>query len=174
MPSIKRDGFTLVELLIVIAIIAVLTAVGVTVFSGIQKSARDSKRRADLQAIGQSLEIYKLQNGTYPPSGWLFSSSGSDPWITGLSNAYMVSVPRDPTNSGGPPYNGGSTYGYYASGYGAPDGTWFMLVAHLENGNNSDASTQCRTPDGNTFNYTNYLQITGHPGEKAFMVCNQQ
>lgn len=57
-------GFTLVELLIVITIIAVLSVIGITVFSGIQKNARDSKRRADIDAISKAFEVKYNNNGT--------------------------------------------------------------------------------------------------------------
>ena len=43
---IRKKGFTLIELMIVVAIIAILSVIGVTIFAGIQKNARDAKRRA--------------------------------------------------------------------------------------------------------------------------------
>lgn len=49
-------GFTLVELLVVVAIIAVLSVIGITIFSGVQKNARDARRRADVEAISKALE----------------------------------------------------------------------------------------------------------------------
>lgn len=49
-------GFTLVELLVVVAIIAVLAVVGVTVFANVQVNARDARRRADLDALSKALE----------------------------------------------------------------------------------------------------------------------
>lgn len=54
----KRNGFTLVELLVVISIIAILSVIGITIFSSAQKSARDSKRRADIDSIAKALEIH--------------------------------------------------------------------------------------------------------------------
>ena len=166
MSAPKKSGFTLIELLVVISIIAILSAIGMTVFSGVQKGARDARRKGDIDAISKALEIYKSLNGLYPAGGWYFSDS-ANPWIPGLDNNYMVATPKDPTNTGGPPYSGGYTYGYYASNYGATNGTWFMLVARLEAGNNADGQTQCRAPDGTTFNYSTATY-------KTFMVCNQQ
>lgn len=49
-------GFTLVELLVVISIIAILGTIGFTIFATTQKTARDGKRIADLDAIAKSLE----------------------------------------------------------------------------------------------------------------------
>ncbi|MDD5416259.1 MAG: type II secretion system protein [Candidatus Daviesbacteria bacterium] len=59
-------GFTLVELLIVISIIAILSTVGLVIYSGVQKSARAAKRTQDLKAIQTALEVYYSVNKTYP------------------------------------------------------------------------------------------------------------
>lgn len=63
---IRRKGFTLIELMIVIAIIAVLSIIVVTIFNGLQKGARDARRMADIRAIRNALEIYYQKNGKYP------------------------------------------------------------------------------------------------------------
>ena len=46
LPKLKTNplGFTLVELLVVVAIIAVLSVIGITIFTGVQKNARDARR----------------------------------------------------------------------------------------------------------------------------------
>lgn len=52
------SGFTLVELLIVITIIAILAAIGIVSYNGIQSRARDSKRVEDVSHIGRSLQLW--------------------------------------------------------------------------------------------------------------------
>ena len=51
-----RRGFTIIELTIVIAIIAILFTIGVVSFRGYQASARDKEREADVSAIQMYLE----------------------------------------------------------------------------------------------------------------------
>ena len=62
LPKVTRTGFTLVELMVVVAIIAILAVVGITVFSNTQKSARDSRRQADIGAIATAMENKKTPN----------------------------------------------------------------------------------------------------------------
>lgn len=63
----KRDqGFTIIELLIVIAVIAILALLVITTYSGIQAKARNSQRQTDLQAMQTQLEAFYSQNGYYP------------------------------------------------------------------------------------------------------------
>lgn len=62
----KTYGFTLVELLIVIVIISVLAATVIVSFGAIQKTARDSKRSADMMLFTDKLNKYFNANGVYP------------------------------------------------------------------------------------------------------------
>ncbi len=59
-------GFTIVELLIVIVVIAILAAISVVAYTGIQTRARDSIRTDTIAKIKQSLELYRAENGGYP------------------------------------------------------------------------------------------------------------
>ena len=62
----KQQGFTIVELLIVIVVIGILAALVVTTFTGIQQKARDTERQTDIKAVHGQLEAYYAQNGAYP------------------------------------------------------------------------------------------------------------
>lgn len=64
----KSTGFTLVELMVVVAIIAILSVVGIVLFSGAQKTARDSVRRQDILSIAKALETNKAAGVTTYPS----------------------------------------------------------------------------------------------------------
>lgn len=85
LPQTKsnRSGFTLIELLVVISIIVILSVIGLAVFSGVQKNARDARRREDIAAIAQALEANKAVNSpTYSVLANSQFQSGSIPQDT--------------------------------------------------------------------------------------------
>lgn len=83
----KSIGFTLIELMVVISILAILVAIGVTSYSTIRKNSRDSIRKSDLHSIQNALEQYYGKNETYTT-------------ISTLSDAgyFPKGVPTDPKN----------------------------------------------------------------------------
>ncbi len=65
----KQAGFTFIEVLIAVSIIGILTTIGLSTYSAAQKKSRDSKRKADLEAIRSALEMYYTDNDSYPTTG---------------------------------------------------------------------------------------------------------
>lgn len=61
----QYSGFTIVELLIVIVVIAILAAITIVAYNGIQSRARESSLRSDLTNISKQLELYRA-DGDYP------------------------------------------------------------------------------------------------------------
>ena len=61
-----QAGFTIIELLIVIAIIGILATLVLTNFQGAQAKGRDTVRKNDINSIYQKLEEYYNENGSYP------------------------------------------------------------------------------------------------------------
>src|SRR3990167_11030107 len=55
----KSKGFTLIELLVVIAIIGILASFAIASFTSAQAKGRDSRRKADLDAVSKALELNK-------------------------------------------------------------------------------------------------------------------
>ena len=106
----NKQGFTIVELLIVIVVIGILAAITIVAFNGVQGRARDSQRIQDMQSIVKALEIYKATNGSYPAavgtanaSGWEVSHDGTvaTNFLSALVTSGTVSkVPLDPKNVG--------------------------------------------------------------------------
>lgn len=62
----KRKGFTLIELMIVIAIIGILAAVAIPNFVGMTDEARVARIQSDLSTVGSAMEMYYAKNGSYP------------------------------------------------------------------------------------------------------------
>ena len=99
----KQRAFTLIELLIVVAIIAILAAIAVPNFLEAQVRAKTSRCKADMRTCVTALETYRIDNNRYPPMG---DTTGGDPQAAGfharLSNyittpiAYMTSMVFDP------------------------------------------------------------------------------
>ncbi len=80
---VKKDkGFTLIELMVVIAIIGVLAGVIITSLSAARKRGRDAQRIRDIQEIRSAIELYISQNG-HPPD--LGTPACSDPTYSPLS-----------------------------------------------------------------------------------------
>lgn len=67
-PRKKRNGFTLVELMVVIFILGLLTTIVVINVLPSQDRAMVQKARADIATLGQALEMYRLDNLAYPGS----------------------------------------------------------------------------------------------------------
>src|SRR5438105_1294422 len=60
------QGFTIVELLIVIVVIGILAALVIVTYNGIQQKARDTERKTDVKALQGHLEAYWANNAKYP------------------------------------------------------------------------------------------------------------
>jgi general secretion pathway protein G len=93
-------GFTLIELLVVIAIIGIMVGLSAFSLQGARESARDAKRKADLELIRAGLELFKSDCGSYPTSASLGTSLKGTACATNpsmASNTYISSVPGDPS-----------------------------------------------------------------------------
>ena len=62
----RNQGFTIVELLIVIVVIGILALLVITSYAGIQAKARNAKRQSDIASLQTQLEAFFSQNGYYP------------------------------------------------------------------------------------------------------------
>ncbi|MDX2175204.1 MAG: prepilin-type N-terminal cleavage/methylation domain-containing protein [Candidatus Sumerlaeia bacterium] len=103
----NQRAFTLIELLIVVAIIAILAAIAVPNFLEAQTRSKVSRAKADLRAVQLALESYAVDNNTYPytesigPTIWLpaggFPRSNATARPGGLTSpvAYITTLPND-------------------------------------------------------------------------------
>jgi general secretion pathway protein G len=116
----RQEGFTLLELLIVIIIIGILALIIVPGLASGPKRARDAQRKSDLRAVKNALETYYNDTNSYPPGNY----AGLN---TYLVNAYIPSMPADP--------KAGQSYDYTPAPSGCAAGacTSYVMQATLEN-----------------------------------------
>jgi type II secretion system protein G len=105
-----NKGFTLVELLTVIAIIAILAAMIVAGTKDIQSSARDARRKSDLSQVRKALQAYYLTKNNYPvteESGISLEedSAANGPFTQAIKGeGYISVIPKDPQYTVGGDY----------------------------------------------------------------------
>ncbi|HUP26189.1 MAG TPA: type II secretion system protein [Candidatus Limnocylindrales bacterium] len=88
----KQQGFTIVELLIVIVVIGILAALVITTFTGIQQKARDTERTTDIKALHGQIEAYYASKQHYPSLTDMNSSS----WRTSNMKGLDQEALKDP------------------------------------------------------------------------------
>jgi prepilin-type N-terminal cleavage/methylation domain-containing protein len=129
----SQSGFTLIELLIVISIIGVLSGLAIVNFSGAQRSARDTERKKELEAVKTALVDWKLDN---PTSGYPNHNQYDFNEIIIMLNNIGYLQERSITD----PLTG--TAGYVYRYFQTNNGDGFRLVACAENINDKAAIAQ--------------------------------
>jgi len=120
----NKRGFTLVELLVVISIIAILATLLMANFIGVRQRGRDGQRKSNLFQVQSALELYRSDAGNYPDTA-SFPACGSA--ITANGTIYMTKVPCDPL---------GGDYTYTSA-----DGSTYTIYACLENPEDNQRDT---------------------------------
>jgi len=92
---VNKQGFTLIELVVVIAIISIISAIITVNFVEVNKRGRDTTRKSDLQTVKTALEIYRSDSSTYPPALYTVSCPTSSGLSSG-STIYLTKLPCDP------------------------------------------------------------------------------
>lgn len=135
--KLKQQGFTIVELLIVIVVIGILAALVITTFTGIQQRARNTERETDIKAIHGQVEAYYAQNGRYPTMANINDSTWRSTNMKGLDAEAL----KDPKGSSQALAASPSStqYGYDATPANCDnasngDCTGYTLTANLEGG----------------------------------------
>jgi prepilin-type N-terminal cleavage/methylation domain-containing protein len=171
----KKQAFTLIELLIVVAIIAILAAIAVPNFLEAQTRAKVSRAKTDLRTISVAVESYAVDHNKYPPDGddtrttdqmAIMARYAQKAWFAILTTpvAYISSAPFDPFNTkahtnpmdmtailfpGAPPH----VYSFMTDGGYYPNPLYPLQIAH--GGNPSKYGITSLGPD-QTFNSSTF------------------
>lgn len=140
----SRSGFTLIELIIVMAIMGILIAATASTFQTSRIKGKDGKRKSDLKQIANALEAYMNDYGVYPLASadgkiQACGASGTSTcdWGSAFTDSkgtiYMAQLPSDANN-------GTQQYKYSVSG----DQTMYKILATLEN---TDDKSIIKVPD---------------------------
>lgn len=116
----KHEGFTILELLIVIAVIAILVGIALPRFKGMRDEGNIAKAKGELRTLQTAVESYNIHNGAYP------ANIGAA--LTGATPAIITTAPTDPFNSG-------AAYGYVTN---AP---YYIIYSAGPGGNGSATVT---------------------------------
>ena len=129
MMGMKRGvqrGFTLIEIMVVVVIIAVLATLIIPNVIGRAEDARVAKAKADIRALDSALAMYRLDNGHDP---------STDQGLKALVDKPMGSPPADNWRKGG----------YVQS---LPDDPWGHSYKYLSPGQHGDYDLWSTGPDG--------------------------
>lgn len=117
-----RRGFTILELLVSVAIIAMLTAVTMVLLTSVREKSRDAERMSELRQLRNALNIYVTQTGNFPVATDPVALSGEDIITSALISEDTIKAPAvDPRY---PAY----AYTYQSSA----DGSSFIVSFCLE------------------------------------------
>jgi type IV pilus assembly protein PilA len=99
-PLMKRSlktkkGFTIVELMIVAALIAILAAITLGYLSVARNKGRDAHRVAQAEEFMKALELYRHDNGLYPDPSGSYPIAFSNAGMAVLVSTYMKNIPND-------------------------------------------------------------------------------
>jgi general secretion pathway protein G len=99
----RQSGFTLIEIMVVVVILAVLGALVVPKILENVDKARVTRAASDIRAIQTALDLYRLDNFKYPTTEQglqALVTQPTDPTITNYrSGGYLPSLPKDPWNN---------------------------------------------------------------------------
>lgn len=128
----SQRGFTLIEIMVVVVIIAILAALIAPNIIGRDDQARVAAAKSDLQAISQALDMFKMDNFRYPTTDLGLDALVNPPpdvknWP---QNGYLKSAPMDPW---------GNPYLYVAPGASGPYDLMSYGADGKEGGENYDA-----------------------------------
>lgn len=148
-----QRGFTITELLIVIAVIGILASVSIVSYSGVQHRTHTAAIKSDLATAAQHIELYEAQNKVYPHDDGSTTLPANDPaassaTVTAILDSLEVKASKESYN---PEYDSllyiaeadGSDYALLAVPAGGDES---YIITSLTNGSSTELYESATTP----------------------------
>lgn len=136
--KMENHGFTLVELMIVVSIIAILIVIAIAIYRSQAAKAKDARRKTDMARIKVAIEEYEKDHNCYPA----YVNCGID--ASQPIYPYLNNVPCDPETHASYPYEVPT---------GLSCSSWYRLYTKLSYSQDPGALPFCGGPLNNSYNY---------------------